>query len=275
MNNLNTEWRKIASSIYRKPSDSKIFGAVEIDVDDLEKYIAGRRREGDKVTLTHFFTLVVARALREEVPELNCYLRRGKVMERKQVDATVSVLLEGSQMSSVRLNNADQLTLSEAALIIREKIRETRAGEESRTMKSGGGISAIPWPLRGWVFRLIRLITINLGIPVPRLGLPRNSFGSFLISNIGTLGLETGYPALFPISDVAFVLIMGGVLKKPVVVDDKIVVRKMMSLSIALDHRVVDAWHGGKLFRYIKYMVDRPALLEIRPVENSQDKFVE
>jgi pyruvate dehydrogenase E2 component (dihydrolipoamide acetyltransferase) len=168
-------------------------------------------------------------------------------------------------MSSVRLNNADRLTLPEAAAIIREEIRKTRSGDESRTMRSGGGISAIPWPLRGWVFRLIRLITINLGIPLPGLGLPRNSFGSFLISNIGTLGLETGYPALFPVSDVAFVIIMGGVLKKPVVVDDKVVIRKMISLSIALDHRVVDAWHGGKLFRYIKYMVDHPALLETVP----------
>lgn len=269
MKNLNTEWRKIASSIYRKPSDSKIFGAVEIDVTGLEDYIAGRRREGDKVTLTHFFTLVVARALREEVPELNCYIRRGKVIRREQVDATVSVLLDGSRMSSVRLNRADRLTLSEAAQLLREKIREIRTGDENRTMKSGGFITSIPWPFRGWVFRLVRMITINLSIPVPGLGLPRNSFGSFLISNIGTLGLETGYPALFPISDVAFVIIMGGVIKKPVVVDNQIVIRKMMSLSIALDHRVVDAWHGGKLFRYIKNMVDHPARLDSKPEELS------
>lgn len=262
---FNTEWRKVASSVYRKPSDSKIFGAVEIDVTGLEHYISVRRREGDKITLTNFFTLVVARALKEAVPEMNCYLRRGKVIQRKQIDATVSVHLEGSKMSSVRLNNADKLTLAESAQILREKITETRTGVENKTMRSKGFISVIPWPLRGWVFRVIKTITINLGIPIPWLGLPRSSFGSFLISNIGTLGLETGYPALFPISDVAFVLIMGGVVKKPVVVDDKIVVRKMISLSIAIDHRVADAWHGGKLFRYIKTRVKDPATLERKP----------
>ena len=262
---FNTEWRKVASSIYRKPTDSKIFGAVEIDVTDLEIYISERRREGEKITLTNFFTLAVARALRESVPELNCYLRRGKVIQRKQVDATVSVLLEGSRMSSVILNNADTLTLAESAKLLREKIMETRSGTENKTMRSKGLISVIPWPLRGWLFSLVRVITINLGIPIPWLGLPRNSFGSFLISNIGTLGLETGYPALFPVSDVAFVLIMGGVIKKPVVIDDKIVVRKMISLSIALDHRVVDAWHGGKLFRYIKARVNDPTTLERKP----------
>lgn len=37
--NLNTSWRKTASTIYKKPVDSKIFGSVEIDITDLEKYI--------------------------------------------------------------------------------------------------------------------------------------------------------------------------------------------------------------------------------------------
>ena len=37
--NLNTNWRKVASTIYRKPTDSKIYGTVELDVTEIEKYI--------------------------------------------------------------------------------------------------------------------------------------------------------------------------------------------------------------------------------------------
>ena len=40
---LTTNWRKVASTIYRKPVDSKIFGEVEIDVTDLEKFISEQR----------------------------------------------------------------------------------------------------------------------------------------------------------------------------------------------------------------------------------------
>ena len=47
--NLNTAWRQIASTIYKKPNDSKIFGSVEIDVTDLEIYIEKKRKEGLKI----------------------------------------------------------------------------------------------------------------------------------------------------------------------------------------------------------------------------------
>lgn len=264
---LNNDWRKVASSIYRKPVDSKIFGSVEIDVTDLEKYITQQRRKGVKITLTHFFSLAVARGISEQIPELNCYIRRGKVVRRDRVDAMVSVLLEGSQMSSVRVPNADRITLAEAAILISDQVKETRKGDENKTMRSKGIVAAIPWPLRVWVFNIIRLVTIKWGLSIPALGLNPNSFGSFVVSNIGSIGLDTGYPALFPTSNVAMVLILGGVSRKPWVVGDEIVPRKILSLSVALDHRVVDAWHGGLLFRHLKRMVNNPQQLEERVEE--------
>ncbi|MEZ4999839.1 MAG: 2-oxo acid dehydrogenase subunit E2 [Bacteroidales bacterium] len=269
---FNNEWRKVASSIYRRPVDSKIFGSVELDVTDLEKYINSLRKKGIKVTLTHFFTLAVARALRDEVPELNCYIRRGNVIRRSSVDAMVSVLLNGSEMSSVRVNNADTLTLAESAAVINDQVRETRSGKENRTMRSKAFIAGIPWPLRGWIFNMIRRITLGWGISIPSLGLSANNFGSFVVSNIGSIGLDTGYPALFPTSNVSFVLILGGVSRKPVVVDDQIVPRRVLTLSTALDHRVVDAWHGGLLFRYLKRVVANPALLESSPPVIQEDR---
>ena len=76
--NLNTNWRKVASTIYQKPTDSKIYGSVDIDVTELEKYIVQKRKEGIKITLTHVMTFIVGRAIAQEVPELNCFVRRGK-----------------------------------------------------------------------------------------------------------------------------------------------------------------------------------------------------
>ncbi|MFZ2795399.1 MAG: hypothetical protein WAZ38_07460, partial [Prolixibacteraceae bacterium] len=95
---LNNEWRMVASAIYKRPTDSKILGQSEVDVTDLENYITEKRKKGIKVTLTQVLTLAAARALRTEVPELNVYLRRGKIVKRPSVDAMVSVLLEGSEL---------------------------------------------------------------------------------------------------------------------------------------------------------------------------------
>jgi hypothetical protein len=40
--NFNTDWRITAAAIYRKPNDSKVFGTVELDVTELEQFIADK-----------------------------------------------------------------------------------------------------------------------------------------------------------------------------------------------------------------------------------------
>lgn len=261
--NFNTEWRKVASAIYIKPIDSKILGSVEIDVTDLEKYISEKRKRGIKITSTHVFTLILARGLKEEVPELNTYVKRGKIVHKDTVDAMISVLIQGEQMSSVRVPSAEDMTLSELADFLNESIKETRTGLESKAMRKKGMLARIPWPFRRMVYKIIKLITLDWGLSIG--GLSANNYGSFVVANIGTVGLDVGYPALFPSSNVALVITMGGVYKKPVVVGDEIVARRIMNIGGALDHRVVDASHGGKLFRYIKHMVKTPELLEEKP----------
>lgn len=259
---INTDWRKVASTIYRKPTDSKVFGSVELDVTDLEHFVSLKRKQGLKITLTHFMVLTVARALKKEVPELNTYIRRGKIVQRKSIDAMVSVLMADGQMGSVKVTDAETLTLNTLSERMSGEIKKSRQGNENKTMQRKDILSLIPWPFRRWFFWLYKTITVHGGISIPFLGLSTESFGSFVITNIGSIGLETGFPALLPSSNVAFVLVMGGINKKPVVVNDEIVIRRIMSLSIVMDHRLVDASHGGKLFRFIKYMLKNPQELE-------------
>ncbi len=262
---LNTDWRKVASTIYRKPIDSKIYGSVDLDVTELEKFITRKRKEGVKTTLTYILTLIVGRAIKQEVPELNAFVRRGKIIQRDQVDATVSVLLPGGQMGSVKVENADKLTIGELSEEIAQNIRESRKGDENYTMQSKNLLAKIPWPFRSWLFKLYRTITINWGILMPGIGLDSNSFGSYVISNIGSVGLDTGYGSLLPSSNVSVVFILGSINKKPVIVNDEIVPRRIMALSATLDHRVVDGSHGGRLFRIIKHYIKNPELLENHP----------
>jgi pyruvate/2-oxoglutarate dehydrogenase complex dihydrolipoamide acyltransferase (E2) component len=262
---LNTDWRRVATAVYKKPTDAKILGSVEIDITHIEEYIQKKRREGLRITLTHIFTLIIARALKQDVPELNVFVRRGKVVPRSSIDASISVLLRDQQMSSVKISNADTLTLSELADLLMESIRNSRKGSENKTMKMKGILAGIPWPIRGWFFRLVKFLTIDWGLSVPRWGLSAGSFGSFVITNIGSLGLDAGFPALFPVSNVSFVMVLGGVNTKPWVVGDQIVPRRILWLGSAIDHRAVDGSHGGKLFRFIREILKDVESLERKP----------
>jgi pyruvate dehydrogenase E2 component (dihydrolipoamide acetyltransferase) len=236
-----------------------------VDVTDLENYISEKRKQGIKTTLTQILTLATARALRYEIPELNVYIRRGNVVARPHVDAIVSVLLEGSEMGSVTVHDADQVTLNEMAALTADEIKKARAGKENKTMGMKSRMASIPWPFRSWIFKFMKLYVNTWGLSLKKRGLTPDSFGSFIVSNIGTLGLDLGFPALMPISNVSFVLIIGAVNNKPWVHLDQIVPRKIMTIGAALDHRVCDGSHGGMLFRYLKYIIKNPHLLEIKP----------
>jgi pyruvate dehydrogenase E2 component (dihydrolipoamide acetyltransferase) len=104
-------------------------------------------------------------------------------------------------------------------------------------------------------------VVIDWSIRLPFSATKPEGMGSFVMSNIGSIGLDVGYPALLPMSNVAMVLIMGSVNTKPAVVNGQIVPRRILNLSTALDHRVVDAQHGGKLFRYLKSALRNPESL--------------
>lgn len=259
---FNTAWRKTAATIYRRPVDSRILGSAELDITDLLDFVRQKRAQGVKVTPTHIFAMAAARALKHSVPELNTYIRRGNVISRQSVDVTVSVLQEGGQMGSVLIKDADQLNLAEFAANLHREVQLSRKGAESKLMRKKNLLAAIPWPFRNMLFRLIRTITVQWGLAVPGLGISANSFGSFVVSNIGNVGLDIGFPALFPTSNVSFVLILGAVRTKPWVVNGAIVPRNIIQVGAALDHRVVDASHGGKLFSYLRQVVGNPSQLE-------------
>jgi pyruvate dehydrogenase E2 component (dihydrolipoamide acetyltransferase) len=129
-------------------------------------------------------------------------------------------------------------------------------------MQSKNILARLPWPFRNWFFNIYKILTINWGLYTPVLGVSANSFGSFMVTNIGSLGLDYGFPALLPTSNISFVLAMGGIQKKPVVIEDEIVIRRMMSVTIVFDHRLADASQGAQLMRCIKYAIKHPEEFE-------------
>ncbi|MFN7326549.1 MAG: 2-oxo acid dehydrogenase subunit E2 [Chitinophagales bacterium] len=256
---FNTDWRKVAASLYQKPTDSKIFGSVDLDVTLAEEFVNEQRKKGLKITLTHILLLAIARGIKTEAPELNCYVKRGQIVQRPSIDASLSVIIRGErEMSSVLVRAADTLTLSDLVRYLETEIPATRKGQEKGAMKMKKILAAIPWPFRTWLLAILRNVTVNWGLSLPKWGISANSFGTFVLSNIGSVGLDSGYPALLPSSNVSIVLIMGSVHTKPAVVHGEIVPRKILNLSAALDHRVVDAVHGGRLFKAIKAVLRDP-----------------
>lgn len=83
--------------------------------------------------------------------------------------------------------------------------------------------------------------------------------GTFTITNYGALGSSYGVPVIrYP--EVG-ILGIGKIDKKPVVLDDEIVIRHMMPISLSIDHRIIDGGDAGRFLLKLKELLSNPMLL--------------
>ncbi|MCR9143282.1 MAG: 2-oxoglutarate dehydrogenase complex dihydrolipoyllysine-residue succinyltransferase [bacterium] len=88
------------------------------------------------------------------------------------------------------------------------------------------------------------------------LGLDELQGGTFTISNGGIYGSMMSTPILNPPQ--SGILGMHNIVKKPVVVNDEIVIRPMMYLALSYDHRVVDGKEAVGFLVRVKECIENP-----------------
>jgi pyruvate dehydrogenase E2 component (dihydrolipoamide acetyltransferase) len=276
MDRFNTPWRVTAAAIYTAPSDSRVYGSLDIDVTEAKRFMDAKRKSGEKITMLHLTTAVLARAVAFDVPELNCFIRRGSVVGRKRLNVMVPVMLDSeSGVSSVLVNDAHARPVSDLAVDIRQQAQMSRSGKESKASQNKYVLNRIPWPFRRAVFKFLKWLTVDLGVEMRSLGLSSDSFGSFIVSDIGSFGLTSGMAALFPAAKIPAVIIMGKMEDKPVVRDGEIVIRTILPLTGTFDHRIVDGMQIGKLGRAIHRNFKKPEWLDEVPDEQLADCIFE
>jgi pyruvate dehydrogenase E2 component (dihydrolipoamide acetyltransferase) len=80
--------------------------------------------------------------------------------------------------------------------------------------------------------------------------------GTITITNVGVFGVDAGTPILLP--GEAAILAFGQVRDLPWVVDGALAVRKVTTLSLSFDHRIVDGELGSAVLRDVGSMLEDP-----------------
>ena len=92
-----------------------------------------------------------------------------------------------------------------------------------------------------------------------KLGLDEMSGGTFTITNGGVFGSLLSTPILNPPQ--AAILGMNTIQKRPMVVNDQIVIRPMMYLALSYDHRLVDGKESVSFLVRVKELLEDPSRL--------------
>ncbi len=88
-----------------------------------------------------------------------------------------------------------------------------------------------------------------------RLSLEEVHQGTFTVNNFGALGTLIGTPII--VQPQAAILGFGKVVKRPVVINDAIVIRSMAYLCLSYDHRLIDGAYASAFLNHVQATLER------------------
>jgi pyruvate/2-oxoglutarate dehydrogenase complex dihydrolipoamide acyltransferase (E2) component len=258
-----SNFRKIALGTWKTAYDPSVYGTIEFRMEKALAYIeAFRQKTGQRLTVTHLVVKAAAMALKE-LPDANAILRWNHIYLRKDIGVFFQVAMtDGSpdqvDLSGVTLYDVEQKSLAEISTEASEKIEKVRSRTDPVLEKTRGAFQNIPSLLMTSVLEAVSFLTYTLNLDLSSVGIPKDPFGSIMITNIGSLGLDVGYVPLVPYSRVPILLALGAVKEQPVAENGQLVVGKVMKINATFDHRFIDGAHAAVMSKVLRKYLEDP-----------------
>ncbi|WP_342642289.1 pyruvate dehydrogenase complex dihydrolipoamide acetyltransferase [Rhodoligotrophos ferricapiens] len=251
-----------ASSAVPSMSDAEIRrlyeeGSYELVPHDSMRRTIARRLTQAKQTIPHFYLTVdvIIDALLETRTRLNARAPKNK---------------EGSPAYKISVNDFVIKALGVALQQVPDaNVTWTEEGLLKHRRSDVGVAVAIPGGLITPVVRNVEakgLATISQEMKdyaararARRLKPEEYQGGTTAVSNLGMYGVKDFAAVINPPH--ATILAVGEGEKRPVIVDDEIVIRTVMSLTLSTDHRAVDGALGAEFLQVIKSLLEDPTMM--------------
>jgi pyruvate dehydrogenase E2 component (dihydrolipoamide acetyltransferase) len=234
-----SSFRKIALGTWRTAYDPSIYGTLVLRMDRALDYIARfRARTGRRLTVSHLMAKASAMAL-QACPEANAILRWNRIYLRQRIGVFFQVLMSEdgkADLSGATLYDVERKSLLEIVDEFEAKVGLVRERKDPALEKTRGTFQVIPYLL----------------------GIASDPFGSLMITNIGSLGLDTAYAPLVPFSRVPLLFAIGEAKQHVFVENGRPAVGMAMNVNATMDHRVIDGFHAARISEVLREWMENP-----------------
>ncbi len=199
---------------------------------------------------------------------MHAYRRgRGQLVLFDDVDVGVAVEreLEGEKVPiGIVIRAADKKAITDIDLEVRSA--RTEPNPWSSAVRWLPLWLLVPGPIRRFLWAMF------LSDPRRR----KRLSGTVVVTAVGMFGTGTGWG--IPLTDYTLCLTVGGIARKPGIVayprpggrDERIEVREFLSLTISMDHDIIDGAPAARFAARLKELIESGAILGDRPLRDEE-----
>lgn len=256
-------FRKIAIGTWQTAYDPSVYGTLTLRMEEALRYVeAFRAATGKHLTLSHMMGKAAA-AVFEKMPDANAILRFNRIYMRKRIGVFFQVVMEDPDTGEIDLSgmtvyDPEAKSLEDIVDEFEAKVSRVRDGSDEKFKKSRSTFKNVPYFFLNRLLKIISFLSYTLNLNLRWAGIPKDPFGSIMITNIGSIGLQQAFVPLVPYSRVPLLVAMGAVEDSAVVEDGEIVPGKTMQLCATFDHRVLDGAHAAVMARTMREWMENP-----------------
>mgnify|MGYP000918786912 CR=1 FL=1 len=230
---------------------------LEADVTDARIRLKDLKRSGIRVSFNAWMVKVIAGTISEH--KLVAAFLKGS---RKAVvfdDVNISFLIE-KEINGQRvpipllIPQANNLSVAEITGLLDESVNKTLSGNDILISRKPTFLEKLYYNLPGFLRRAIWKIMLK------RPDYVFGKMGNAAITSIGMFGKINGW--FIPITVHPVCIGLGSVIKKPLVVDDKIEIREVLNMTVLFDHDVIDGAPAARFIRDLVKGIEKGLFLE-------------
>ncbi len=179
-------------------------------------------------------------------------------VEKESVDISILVSAEnGHDLSYCKIKDADRMTTLDVHRSVSEYTQRLKKNPE-KIKTSLKFMNYLPTFVSRIVLEMWNFIVNNLGISIKSIGYDKFPYGSIIITNVGSFGYDNMLAPIPPCSGVPIILTIGSIVKKPKVIDNEIMIREVIAISVTIDHRYTDASRAIRVFKKFQAYINYP-----------------
>ena len=269
-------WRKIAMATWRPRKDPMIWATADIEASRLLEYIDRvRHATGQHLTPAHLVGRAAGKVF-EALPGLNGRVAFGSFLPSPTIDCFFVISLRtdpvtGADAVGTDLSGAVVRRVNEKAPWIISKELADRAvrirhDDDPQFKRAKAMVKELPPIVLRPVLDMLGFVTETLQLPLPFMGVEARPYGSILVSNLGTYGLDSVSAPVPTFCHVPFSVVTGAVTDKVLARDGQAVIRPVLPLTIGLDHRFIDGYQAATMARVFRQYLLDPAASDPVPI---------